>query len=246
MLPIAKLYSALAFAHTNRLFDQLDRAYEKFPETICKMCGTCCADPPPATLVEYLRAFRHVRDNLSAGQQQELVYRAAAYFFLDLVDPDLCCPFLGADNKCLVYEVRPLGCRAYGQLTEKEFEERGADRGLGQMASFYRLNYGINLPPGVLNFKAHYCRDIENPHGKIKGELIDATMVFLLEQDAKILPGDMVYEQATLAPLAYHLASTVLPRGVRAKRPEIMKEYLEQGRGPLLEKYLERTKRFSF
>lgn len=28
-----------------------------------------------------------------------------------------CCPLLGADKKCLLYEARPLGCRAYGVTT---------------------------------------------------------------------------------------------------------------------------------
>lgn len=246
MLPTSKLYSALAFAGTNRLFDRLDRVYEKFPETVCKMCGTCCSDPPPATLVEFLNVYRYVRDNLSADQQQELVYKSAEFFFLELVNLDLHCPFLSADNKCLVYEVRPLGCRAYGQLTEEEFEKRNTSRRLEQISEYFREHYGFSLPQEVLDFKLPYCRDIENPKGKIEGELIDAAMVHLLEQDAKIVPASVAFEQGTLVPLAYHLAMTALPEGVRAKRPAIMKEYLEQGRSPLLEKFLERTKRFSF
>ncbi|MDP3045691.1 MAG: hypothetical protein Q8N93_09890, partial [Bacillota bacterium] len=102
------------------------------------------------------------------------------------------------------------------------------------------------LPTEVLDFKLPYCTDLENPEGKVDGEMVDAGLVYLLEQDARIVPAQIVYEQATLVPLPYHLAMTALADGIRAKRPEVMKEYLEKGEGPLLDKFLERTERFKF
>jgi Fe-S-cluster containining protein len=246
MLPVAKLYSALAFAETNRLFDQLNNVYAKLPSTTCKRCGTCCSDPPPATIVEFLNVYRYVRDNLPE-RHQELVRKAAEFFFLDLVKVEMRCPFLNEeDNRCLVYEVRPFSCRAYGQLTEEEFNKRNTTRMLGDISDHYWREFGFTLPTEVLDFKLPYCTDLENPEGKVDGEMVDAGLVYLLEQDARIVPAQIVYEQATLVPLPYHLAMTALADGIRAKRPEVMKEYLEKGEGPLLDKFLERTERFKF
>ncbi|MGQ5710242.1 YkgJ family cysteine cluster protein [Desulforudis sp. DRI-14] len=243
MLPAAKIYEALAVAENNRLFAYLEEIYERVPEADCQRCGTCCADPPPAGLIEYLNVYRYVRDNLK-DLHPELVERAVRFFFLHLVDPDAKCPFLGTDSRCLIYPVRPLNCRLYGHLDRKAHEELNS-RGMEDVGEYYRKTHGITLPKEILESRIPYCEDIKSK-GHLKLEQAQEMTMGVLALDAQILPSRLVFDQVVYAPLGTHLACSVLNEGVQKKRPEVMKEYLETGASPLMEKYLERAGKFNF
>lgn len=98
----------LAVARTRRRADRvLAELYERVPVMAdCKgLCHDSCG-PIPTTVRERERVGE-------AGVTLTPVYKA-----LPLIenDPDWRCPALDADNRCTVYDVRPLICRLYGAV----------------------------------------------------------------------------------------------------------------------------------
>ncbi|MBD3636229.1 MAG: YkgJ family cysteine cluster protein [Crocinitomicaceae bacterium] len=91
---------------------------EVFEEIDCLACANCCKTTSPGMHnkdVERLAKFLKIKPAELIAQHMELdedgeyVFRAAP------------CPFLGADNYCSVYEVRPLACREYPHTNRKRF-----------------------------------------------------------------------------------------------------------------------------
>ncbi|MEW5762951.1 MAG: YkgJ family cysteine cluster protein [Bacillota bacterium] len=246
LLPTANLYSALAFAETNRLFDRLEQIYAALPPTTCKMCGECCADPPPAALIEYLHVYRYIRDRLPE-KQPELLEKTVAFFYLELVEPQQHCPFLGADNRCVIYEVRPFACRLYGLINEEKSPVRRDREALAELAEKYREEYGIVLPQAVVERRTPACSDVV-PAGapRISARRAENLLTALLMLDAQIVNPELVLERITMLPLPLHLAITVLNDGLRARRFEVMKTYLETGSRALVDKYSRRAAGFRF
>jgi len=243
---VAKLYSAMAFAETNRLFDRLEQIYALLPETSCKMCGTCCTDPPPAALIEYLNIYRYIRDHLQA-RQQELLEKTVAFFYLEMVEPEQRCPFLDVNNLCLIYPVRPFACRVFGLLSDDKMPLRRDGEALSQLAEKYRDEYGIVLPEAVVKREIPPCRDIKVTKGKkLSARKAESLLTALLMLDAQIVNPELVLERLTMLPVPLHLAITVLNDGLRARRLEVMKAYLETGSRALVDKYSRRVAGFRF
>lgn len=246
MLPVAKLYSSLSFAETNRLFERLEQIYALFPATTCKMCGTCCTDPPPAALVEYLNIYRYIRDHLQE-RQQELLKKTVAFFYLELVEPEQRCPFLDADNRCIIYPVRPFSCRIYGLISEEKSPLRRDREALVRLAAKYRDEYGIVLPEAVVKREIPPCRDVEITSGqKLTVRKVERLLAALLMLDAMTVNPELVLDRITMLPVPLHLAITVLNDGLRARRLEVMKEYLETGSRAVVDKYSRRAAGFRF
>jgi Fe-S-cluster containining protein len=247
MLALSKLYPTLSYAENEGLFDELNEVYQRLPETTCDRCATCCTVPPPGYLIEFLNLFRYVRDNLKTSQR-EIMENTLRYFFLELVDINVKCPFLDGSNNCKVYPVRPLSCRMFGLLSEKD-SNLGARRQLGAVAEKYRQKYDIQLPSEVVDFQLQYCDKVRLPNGRKKKVSIDLIqdMASKLETlEAKIMPQQVIEEQYTFAPMATHLALSVLPEGARLRRPKVMKEYLEKGSSEMLDKYIDKFSGFKF
>lgn len=245
MLPVSNVYSALAFAEGNRMFDVLEKIYGKVPEGNCLRCGQCCIDPQPAALIEYLNIYRYIRDHLQE-RHQELLRKTAAFFFLELADPQVGCPFLGEDNLCLIHPVRPLSCRVYNVIHPKDYEQQNQSRDLVKVAAKYERDYGIKLPEEVVNFRLPYCPNAQPGGQRLRTADVHAMLLGILHMDTMLLPESVVFEDRTMLPPAIHLAFTVLNEGVRSRRPDVMREYLANGESPLLEKYVARAERFAF
>lgn len=87
------------------------RAHEKaFAEINCLDCALCCKTTGPLfTGQDIDRLARHL--NMRPGAFIEKYLRRDEEG--DFVLQQLPCPFLGADNFCSVYEVRPKACRNF-------------------------------------------------------------------------------------------------------------------------------------
>lgn len=93
----------------------LDQAFaeaheEVFSEIDCLSCANCCKTAGPRLLEKDIdRIAKHLRMKPSdfmdryvkIDEDQDLIFNA------------LPCPFLGSDNYCSIYEVRPKACRDY-------------------------------------------------------------------------------------------------------------------------------------
>ena len=94
---------------------------EAFSIIDCTQCANCCKTIHPLlTEADIERAAEHIGMEDSAFQ--------AKYLATDddgsLRMKDLPCPFLGADNRCTIYEVRPTDCAEYPHTDKKGFAFR--------------------------------------------------------------------------------------------------------------------------
>ncbi|MFP6592958.1 MAG: YkgJ family cysteine cluster protein [Candidatus Latescibacterota bacterium] len=114
---------------------ELDAIYDDVPSTCCANSGECCSLTPaemdegwatmfPLYKAEYARIADHVRRTFNAERAAQL---------LSITDerPERC-PFLGDDNGCTIYAVRPLICRTYAVMNHDTIAE-AAERHRGEL-----------------------------------------------------------------------------------------------------------------
>lgn len=94
----------------------------EFRKTNCLDCANCCKTTGPLfTRADIDRISKHFRI-----KPQELIDR---YLRIDEdndhVLKQVPCAFLGADNYCSIYEVRPKACREYPHTDRKKFHQIG-------------------------------------------------------------------------------------------------------------------------
>ncbi|CEN46764.1 conserved hypothetical protein [Capnocytophaga canimorsus] len=96
---------------------------EVFENTDCLQCANCCKTTGPLfTNTDIERIAKHLR-----LKSQDFVSR---YLYIDedkdYVFQTLPCPFLDAENYCLIYEVRPKACREYPHTDRKKIYQISA------------------------------------------------------------------------------------------------------------------------
>lgn len=91
---------------------------EVFEKIDCLDCGNCCKTTSPGMHDKDV-------DRLAKHLKMKSVDLIDQYMEMDndgdYVFKSAPCPFLGADNYCLVYEARPLACREYPHTNRKRF-----------------------------------------------------------------------------------------------------------------------------
>lgn len=96
-----------------------DREFER---TDCLECANCCKTTGPLfTTADVDRIAKFFKMKPSKFEEQFLRTDEDK----DLVLQELPCTFLGADNKCAIYEVRPKACREYPHTDRKKFHQIG-------------------------------------------------------------------------------------------------------------------------
>ena len=118
--------SKLSRQELDALAIELDAIYDEVPSTCCANSGECCAltaaemDQGWATMfplykAEYARIADHVRRTFDAE-------RSASLLSITEERPQRC-PFLGDNNGCTIYAVRPLICRTYAVMNHDTIAE---------------------------------------------------------------------------------------------------------------------------
>ncbi|WP_345795470.1 YkgJ family cysteine cluster protein [Algoriphagus sp. CAU 1675] len=79
-------------------------------------CANCCKTTSPIFLQTDIDRLAKVFRMKSSEFMDEYLYRDEEG---DFVLKEAPCPFLGTDNKCLVYESRPKACREYPHTNRK-------------------------------------------------------------------------------------------------------------------------------
>jgi uncharacterized protein len=113
-------------------------------------CAACChlyVQVPPGTaavMAEHIAAHFTPDDRETLREKLE-VAAAAAREAPDPAKLRLRCPLLGQDDRCSVYEVRPLSCRAFTSRSvtrchEVVFGETPAGSGVEQNAAHFRIH----------------------------------------------------------------------------------------------------------
>lgn len=94
--------------------------HEEFERTDCLECANCCKTTGPlftkADIERISKFFRQkpqafIDDYLRIDEENDYVLQS------------LPCPFLGADNYCSIYDVRPKACREFPHTDRKKFQQ---------------------------------------------------------------------------------------------------------------------------
>lgn len=109
--------TALKKQRPKNLDDQFHELhYEVFEEVDCLKCANCCKTTSPLFLEPDIeRLARVLKMKVSDFIQTYLRKDEEGDFVLQSAP----CPFLAADNYCLVYENRPKACREYPHTNRK-------------------------------------------------------------------------------------------------------------------------------
>lgn len=92
----------------------------EFQKTDCLTCANCCKTTGPLfTDKDVERIAKHFR--LKPQQFIETYLRVDEEN--DYVLQSVPCTFLGADNECSIYEVRPKACREFPHTDRKKFQQ---------------------------------------------------------------------------------------------------------------------------
>lgn len=94
-----------------------DKVFEKID---CLHCANCCKSIPPIiNETDANRIARHLRIKPSVFNERYTTTDEDH----DVVINASPCPFLGKDNLCSIYEVRPKACREYPHTNNLEFRK---------------------------------------------------------------------------------------------------------------------------
>lgn len=107
-----------------RVVDRVARMLheEAFSIIDCLQCGNCCKTVSPTLTPEDIaRIATHLGMDAAAFTTEYLTESEDR----GLWEPKgLPCPFLAADNRCTIYEVRPTSCAEYPHTDKPEFATR--------------------------------------------------------------------------------------------------------------------------
>lgn len=93
---------------------------EEFQKTDCLTCANCCKTTGPLfTDADIVR----IAKNLKLKPQQFIKRYLRIDEENDHVLQEVPCVFLGADNYCSIYEIRPKACREYPHTNRKKFHQ---------------------------------------------------------------------------------------------------------------------------
>ncbi|MEM9077678.1 MAG: YkgJ family cysteine cluster protein [Bacteroidota bacterium] len=94
--------------------------YEEFQRTDCLLCANCCKTTGPLfTQADIERIAKHLRLRPSNFIETYLRKDEDGDYVLQSVP----CTFLGADNYCSIYQVRPKACREFPHTDRKKFQQ---------------------------------------------------------------------------------------------------------------------------
>ena len=112
-----KVKDRLRKVKPKRLDEEFENLHgEVFEEIDCLVCANCCKTTSPIFLQVDIDRLAKVFRQKSSAFIDEYLHRDEEGDYVLNSSP---CPFLGTDNKCLVYEDRPKACREYPHTNRK-------------------------------------------------------------------------------------------------------------------------------
>ncbi len=92
----------------------------EFEKTDCLKCANCCKTTGPLfTDKDVERIAKHFKMKVHQFTEQYLMQDEDNDFVLQRVP----CEFLGSDNYCSIYNVRPKACREFPHTNRKKFQQ---------------------------------------------------------------------------------------------------------------------------
>lgn len=118
---LRKFINGMKNKNLPRLDDHFHAIHEEvFEQTNCLACANCCKTTSPIFIpADIDRIAKHLRMRPSALIDKHLKIDGDGDYVLQSSP----CTFLGADNHCSIYEVRPRACREYPHTNRKKMHQ---------------------------------------------------------------------------------------------------------------------------
>lgn len=186
------IIDSLDFFKDNDFDLQIKNNYDKITSGNCNGCANCCYE----SVHTYYCEFINILDNLRFNKElfQKILLKIENYYMNDLIENNKC-PMLDPDNRCLIYEFRPLVCRLYGHHTLEDHEENYSNvlEKNKEIKEYYLENFSIEIPDTRIKKKVQYCTKYKNNNKVEKSMRIDLNES-LLNIDSKFLFEDLIGE----------------------------------------------------
>ncbi|SCH97827.1 YkgJ family cysteine cluster protein [Romboutsia sp. 1001713B170207_170306_H8] len=154
------IFKCIDFANENKLFDKLNNIYSSLPSGDCTGCGKCCMESVGINLTEFLNIYNYLKDKEILRKNS--LDRIIEYYFLEYSNKR-CCTFRDENNRCLIYEVRPLNCRLFGHWKKDDYNKNldNVTKRNQEYRDFMKSEHGFDISDEVVNFKIKYCEDFK-------------------------------------------------------------------------------------
>ena len=152
------ILKSIDYAKKNKLFDKLNNIYDTLPSGKCSGCGNCCMESVGINLIEFLNIFNYLQDKDELRKKS--LDKIMDYYFMEFMEKKSC-PFKDENNRCEIYEVRPLNCRLFGHWKKEDYNKNLKDitEKNQQYKNIMKGKYGFDISDEVVNYKIKYCED---------------------------------------------------------------------------------------
>jgi Fe-S-cluster containining protein len=194
------------------LFDSLLRIYASFPETQCDNCARCCFESPGVFFVEYLYLMQQVA-RMPRERRDALMLRGLGELLFSWIDPERQCIFLDS-SRCSIYESRPLACRLFGLVAQRDREEAEVQARFAARQEADRLRLlGIRVPEAVIARSLVSCDRVRDESGQLPARLDAEAMAGRVARlDERLIPRAVVLEEFCFRSLPERLGAALLSR----------------------------------
>lgn len=150
------IVNCINYANENKLFDRLNNIYKELPSGDCSGCGNCCMESVGTNLIEFINIYKYLESKPELKNM--CLDKIIDYYFLEYIEKKPC-PFKDKDNRCMIYEVRPLNCRLFGHWKKEDYN-KNLDNVIQRNIEYRDLiksKYGFDISDKVVNYKINYC-----------------------------------------------------------------------------------------
>ena len=154
----SEVLKCIDYSKENKLIDKLNSVYNTLPSGDCNGCGSCCMESVGINLIEFINIFNYLKGNDKL--RIECLNKVLDYYFLEYVKKSPC-PFKDDNNRCMIYEVRPLNCRLFGHWKKEDYNKNLSNvtkRNI-DYKNIIKSKYGFDINDEVVNYKINYCED---------------------------------------------------------------------------------------
>lgn len=164
----------------------LDALYKSVPSGTCKGCTKCCSESVNISFLEFANIIKHGWQPLDEVSKDRISKRVIRFKLLEWTR-NMKCPFLGEDQRCEIYAVRPLPCRMFGTATKAAYEinYKQIEAQNIRFALWLKKETHNLLPKSVVRHKIDFCEDFI-PVATLDNASIDALYGKLINLDGKL------------------------------------------------------------
>ena len=158
------ILNCINYVDENKLLDKLNNVYESLPNGNCSGCGNCCMESVGINLIEFINIYNYLKDNEEL--RNRCLNKVLDYYFLEYIKKSPC-PFKDEDNRCMIYNVRPLNCRLFGHWKKDDYNKNlvNVNTKNKEYKNLIKSQYGFDISDEVVNYKINYCESFIPQNG---------------------------------------------------------------------------------